>query len=565
MNATYTTEGRAECAAATTQNPPHRPRRAMQIHPAKLAAIVLAWMLAVLWPGWVGAQSYTATFVGPDPAFPAPSLAKVNDHGEVVGHYYPDWGMAKPLVWRNGAFTALPLLPGTSGGVARANNSAGQIVGSCFDEGGASQACLWENGAVTALPMPAGATQSEAFDINNAGGVTGSGLVPAGVYPDGTVAYRQDAVVWQGGTVSVIAPPWEPVDLYPQAIDAFGRVAVAIPNDWTGEWIPARWTPDVPNGSTGTFEILDSAGFGSDINDSGVVCGYDSLQRAVLWNVSTPTVIGVLPGDVWALAQSINGNSTVVGISVFYDLAAETRSTAFVWTAEDGMRDLNALMNNNVGGQSSLTNALAINNAGQILAMSDNAYVLLNPSPLLPPLPAPTGLSSHAGDSAVALSWNTVTVATAYNVKRSTTSGGPYTTIAAGVSGTNYLDGTAVNGIRYYYVVTAVDASRESANSNETSAKPLATPLAPTRLAAKVAKAKVTLTWSQSTSPEIQRNRVFRSTNGGAFVMIASIPAGLTWSDSSVSSKTPYRYVVTAVNTLGLESPASNAVSATPK
>ena len=69
--------------------------------------------------------------------------------------------------------------------------------------------------------MPAGATQSEAYDINNAGGVTGSVLVAVGVYPDGTAAYRQDAVVWQGGSVSVIAPPWEPVDLYPQAIDAF--------------------------------------------------------------------------------------------------------------------------------------------------------------------------------------------------------------------------------------------------------------------------------------------------------------------------------------------------------
>ena len=127
------------------------------------------------------------------------------------------------------------------------------------------------------------------------------------------------------------------------------------------------------------------------------------------------------------------------------------------------------------------------------------------------------------------------------------------------------MDQAAVNGIRYYYVVTALDETRESANSNQTSAKPLATPLAPTGLAAKVAKAKVTLTWRQSTSPEILRNRIYRSTNGGAYVVIGDIPAGLTWTDNQARSKTNYNYVVTAVNSIGLESPGSNAVSARPK
>ena len=36
------------------------------------------------------------------------------------------------------------------------------------------------------------------------------------------------------------------------------------------------------------------------------------------------------------------------------------------------------------------------------------------------------------------LSWNAVTNATSYNVKRSTTNGGPYAVIATGVTTTNY-------------------------------------------------------------------------------------------------------------------------------
>jgi uncharacterized membrane protein len=503
--------------------------------------------------------------VGPDPDFPFHNLAKVNDNGEIVGHYFPG-ANAHPLVWRNGVFTALPLLPGTSGGVALANNNAGQIVGSCFDAAGNYQACIWENGAVRALPTLPGMSQTQAIDINDAGGAIGSGWVTV-TSPDGSVTYRQDAVVWQGWNVQAINPPSPEVQsMFAQAIDASGRVAVTVDDESTGGWMPGRWTPDFPNGVTGTVQLLDVGGSASDINDSGVVCGDDAVSQAAIWDYSTATIIGVLPGHSWALATSINGDGTAVGYSTFYDyVTGEVRYAAFVWTADHGMRDLNDLLSNSLGGEWTLTNALTIANSGQILAMSDNVYVLLTPSTLPPPLPAPTGLSSQAGNSVVALSWSPVTVATAYNVKRSTTSGGPYTTIAAGVSGTSYLDQTAVNGFRYYYVVTAVDETRESANSNETSAKPLAPPLAPTSLTAKVARAKVTLTWRQSTSPEIQRNRVYRSTNGGAYVMVANIPAGLTWTDYTVSSKTPYRYVVTAVNSIGLESPASNAVSAQPK
>jgi len=67
-----------------------------------------------------------------------------------------------------------------------------------------------------------------------------------------------------------------------------------------------------------------------------------------------------------------------------------------------------------------------------------------------------------------------VTGATGYNVKRSTTMGGPYTTIASSVAGTSYEDDNVVNGTTYYYVVTAIGAGGESANSNEASATPQA-------------------------------------------------------------------------------------------
>ncbi|MBP2632047.1 MAG: hypothetical protein H6Q70_2675 [Firmicutes bacterium] len=87
-------------------------------------------------------------------------------------------------------------------------------------------------------------------------------------------------------------------------------------------------------------------------------------------------------------------------------------------------------------------------------------------------IPAPIDLVATAGDSQVTLSWTAVDGATGYNVKRSTTAGGPYTTIASNVSGTTYVDTSVTNGTTYYYVVTAVNVDGESNNSNEASAKP---------------------------------------------------------------------------------------------
>ncbi|WP_337912585.1 fibronectin type III domain-containing protein [Paenibacillus arenosi] len=93
----------------------------------------------------------------------------------------------------------------------------------------------------------------------------------------------------------------------------------------------------------------------------------------------------------------------------------------------------------------------------------------------LPPTEAPMNLIATAGDAQVTLNWDSVKGATKYNVKRATTAGGAYTTVAS-VDGTktSYIDKGLTNGTTYYYVVTAVGQAGESTNSNEASATPKA-------------------------------------------------------------------------------------------
>ncbi len=89
------------------------------------------------------------------------------------------------------------------------------------------------------------------------------------------------------------------------------------------------------------------------------------------------------------------------------------------------------------------------------------------------PPPVPTGLTATAGNAQVQLSWNASTGATGYNVKRATTSGGPYTTVAA-VTNTSFTNTGLTNGTTYFFVVSATNANGESANSTEAPATPLA-------------------------------------------------------------------------------------------
>lgn len=83
----------------------------------------------------------------------------------------------------------------------------------------------------------------------------------------------------------------------------------------------------------------------------------------------------------------------------------------------------------------------------------------------------PSGLSATAGSTQVVLNWSISGGATGYNVKCSTTNGGPYLTIASPTA-TSYTNTGLVNGTTYYYVVSAVNAFGESSNSVQVSATP---------------------------------------------------------------------------------------------
>jgi fibronectin type 3 domain-containing protein len=174
----------------------------------------------------------------------------------------------------------------------------------------------------------------------------------------------------------------------------------------------------------------------------------------------------------------------------------------------------------------------------------------------------PSGLTATGGLGQVSLAWNSVPGATSYSVKRALVTGGPYTTIATGVTATTYTNTGLGDGTTYYYVVSATNSTGEGANSAQASAT-TNTVTTPRNLAVTPGDQQTLLTWTPVAG---QGYNVYRSDSGGSFALV-NTDAPITvngYNDTSVTNGTAYSYKVTYVNSSAVESTQTSAVSATP-
>ncbi len=178
---------------------------------------------------------------------------------------------------------------------------------------------------------------------------------------------------------------------------------------------------------------------------------------------------------------------------------------------------------------------------------------------------APTGVKAEPGNGLVKISWSEVSGATSYNIYWST-SGVVSKTIGTKISeAANPYDHSSLsNGVTYKYVVAAVNAVGESAESSPVSAIPTAAiPSAPNGLTAASGNNQVALTWAASTGASSYK--VYRGGSSGILSSksVISTVTGTSYTDTSVTNDTPYYYQVTAANLNG-ESGGSNQANAIP-
>jgi probable HAF family extracellular repeat protein len=244
-------------------------------------------------------------------------------------------------------------------------NDQGQIVGGAFNLP-KQRAYLWNPGQPTSRDLGdfvGGNGVSIANGINNDGVVVGTADAPGSV----RVAFR-----WNASTGLQRLGDFGngPADSSAQAInqrgDIVGSAAIGRYNHaalWPAGGGSIRELDSLP-GSIGDTSALA-------LNDLGQAVGYSvnsGAHRAVLWTSDGAVHdLGVLPGTTGSVARGINNLGQIVGVSNPLP-TTEFQMHGFLWTAQDGMQDLNDLLDDSGAGWT-LVEGQAINQVGQILGL----------------------------------------------------------------------------------------------------------------------------------------------------------------------------------------------------
>ena len=171
--------------------------------------------------------------------------------------------------------------PDASSTYAAGINNRGQVVGTEYDDSAAPYGFLWTpdtpnatTGTMQRVDGPNGPAQP--LDINDAGEILGTHFDGTGV------------VLWSGGSVVELPSASAGGSAYPRAINAYGQIAGTV-YDASGMHA-FLWTPAEPNGSSGSYVLLDAAGgaAAASLNDFGqiAVTGGDGTAR--LWTPTSP-------------------------------------------------------------------------------------------------------------------------------------------------------------------------------------------------------------------------------------------------------------------------------------
>jgi len=205
---------------------------------------------------------------------------------------------------------------------------------------------------------------------------------------------------------------------------------------------------------------------------------------------------------------------------------------------------------------------VVVNSNASESAVSNEGAVTLSSSDLT------LRLSASPTDGGASLQWGYGAVTspagiTGYNVKRATTSGGPYSTLTPSLSAntSSFSDSGLTNGTTYYYRVAPVFGTGEGPASNEASVTPVrAIPTGNLVLSGMaVTPQSNQLAWTPSTRPV--QYVVWRQVGTANWTPIATVApsASPSYTDTGLTANLIYAYRVRATNEAG-DSTDSNIV-----
>jgi probable HAF family extracellular repeat protein len=348
---------------------------------------------------------YTLTDLNPKGA-PFSFGGFVNSYGLVAGAYGATGGAQHAAVWNNGLMFDIsqPGLAGTNS-LACCVNELGQVLmqgettkdpnneNFCgYADGLICVAYLWQYGTITQLPTLGGSNAGYG-GINNVGQVAGwaekntrdlgCSMISA-VNGTGPQILDFEAVIWGPGPGQIrqLAPlPGDTVGLalwindFGQAVGISGSCGNTILPGFTAGPHAVVWESDGSVhdlgdlGGTVNPAMLAVGNGALGINNRGQITGVSALKgnttfHPFLWTREDGMRdLGVLPGDLVGAGLAINKKGEIVGASISAPGPASGNPRAFLWR-NGVMNDLNDLVQPNA--PLYLLQAFSINDAGEI-------------------------------------------------------------------------------------------------------------------------------------------------------------------------------------------------------
>lgn len=304
------------------------------------------------------------------------NVAGLNNAGQVAGASVLAGGAVNhAYLWsKRTGMLDLGTLSGVGSSVAVAINNREQVAGNSHAPNGQTHAFRWTAAAgMEDLGTFPGGLQSNARAINDAGLVAGfSNLSDVESH---AFAWTRKTGLIDLGTLG--GPGSQAV-----AVDAEGQVAGESFTTGGGLhafiWNRSRGMEDLGTASASeSFTVAMSA--------NGHVVGYimfppNGLRHPFSWTRASGLVdIGTLAGGGGdGFARAVNNKGQVVGVGDIPNGDTPSPNRAFLWTASEGMIDLNTRLRHAPRGLV-LEAGFAINDSGSIVAQSNAGLVLLRP------------------------------------------------------------------------------------------------------------------------------------------------------------------------------------------